>query len=192
MTINNFKNIPLEDLDLVFFDCEFTGLEILKHELIEIGFVKAKAKTLEFIEEGDIKILPEHIETADPQSLEINGYNEEEWKKEGVSKKEGLEEFLRHTENCILIGHNVHADRMFVQKALEEAGLKSNFSYKSLDTLSLGWAKLKGQKEFKTFSLLNEMAPHFKVDTGREHRAIDDARTTYEVFKRLVDPSPKE
>ncbi|MDP3880661.1 MAG: 3'-5' exonuclease [bacterium] len=187
MTIPKFKDTPLEELDLVFFDCEFTGLEILKHELIEIGFVKAKAKTLEFIEEGDIKILPQHIETADPHSLQLNGYNEEEWKNEGVGKKEGLEEFLRHTENCMLIGHNVNADRMFVQKALEEVGLKPNFHYKSLDTLSLGWAKLKDKGNFKTFSLLNELAPHFEVDTGREHRAIDDARTTYQVFKKLID-----
>lgn len=187
MTINEFANTPLEDLDLVFFDCEFTGTEILKHELIEIGFVKAKAKTLEFIEEGDIKILPEHIETADPQALEVNGYNKEEWDKEALGKKDGLKEFLAHTEGCMLIGHNVAWDRMFVQKALEEVGLKPNFSYKSLDTLSLGWAKLKGQGEFKTFSLLKEMAPHFNIDTGREHRAIDDARTTYEVFKKLLD-----
>ena len=69
----------MKGTDLVFIDTETTGLDPSIHELIEIGFVRVKQDwngekpTFEIIEEWDQKIRPEHIKTADPTSLKING-----------------------------------------------------------------------------------------------------------------------
>lgn len=171
--------------DIVFFDTEFTGFELDK-EIIEIGFVKVRAGDLSVITEGDIKIKPEHIELANPESLLISGYNQAEWDREGVTPAAGYAEFLAQTGEAILAGHNVAMDMMHLHSGLERVGLKPNFFYKSLDTFSMAWQKLRGNPAFVKFSL-KELANYFGIDRGRAHRAIDDARTTFAVYKKLIE-----
>lgn len=177
------------DRDIVFFDTETTGL-LPSAEIIEIGFVKVKAHTFEIIEEGDIKLKPAHIERASAESLAIVGYDEEEWNREGVDRKEGLEMFLKHTDGAMLAGHNTVFDRQHVESELEEHGLQPNFFYKSLDTFVMAWSLLGEKPEFTKFSL-GELSKYFNIDQGRAHRAIDDARTTYQVFLKLNEIAKK-
>lgn len=179
------NNVKVWDRDIVFFDAEFTGFELDK-EVIEIGFVKVRAGDLSIIAEGDIKLRPEHIERATPSALLVNGYDEAEWKRDGVSHADGLAEFLAQTKEAILAGHNVAMDWMHLHNALERVGMKPNFFYKSIDTFSMAWQKLRGREEFVKFSLA-ELANYFGVDRGRAHRAIDDARTTLAVYKKLIE-----
>ena len=173
------------DRDIVFFDTETTGL-LPSAELLEIGFVKVKARTFEIIEEGDIKLKPAHIERANAESLAIVGYDEEEWNREGVDRKTGLELFLQHTDGVMLAGHNVVFDRQHVESEREEHGIQPNFFYKSLDTFVMAWSLLGDHPEFEKFSL-GELARYFNIDQGRAHRAIDDAKTTYQVFLKLSE-----
>ncbi len=171
--------------DMVFFDTEFTGFELDK-EIVEIGFIKVRAGDLSVIAEGDIKIKPEHLERANPDSLVITGYNEAEWEREGVSQQAGYAEFLSHTKDALLAGHNVAMDWLHLHNGLERVGLKPNFFYKSVDTFSIAWSKLRGNPAFVKFSL-KELANYFGIDRGRAHRAIDDARTTFAVYKKLIE-----
>lgn len=176
-------SVNIRDFDIVFFDCEFTGLE-LKHEIVEIGWVKARAKTFERMSEGSIKIMPLRLHLANPESLAISGYNEQDWLG-SRSLPDALKEFSRETAGTMLAGHNVAIDLAFLKKSLEECGMQPNYFYKSLDTFNMAWAKLHDKPEFNKFSL-SELAPYFGVDMGMHHRALDDARTTYEVFKKLM------
>jgi DNA polymerase-3 subunit alpha (Gram-positive type) len=179
----NKDEIITDDLDLVFFDTELTGLE-MHHEIIEIGFIKVRAKTFEVIIEKQIKIKPVHLETANRDSLEIAGYKEADWA-DAVDIKTALQEFLSYTENAMLVGHNLPMDWLFLKKSLAECQLPSNFYYKGLDTFSLAWQKLRETGMFHRYSL-KELSAHFNVSQGNAHRALDDARTTYEIFKKLV------
>lgn len=178
------SDIPfiVSEADFVFFDTEMTGLD-LTHELIEIGFVKVKAKTYEVITEKNIRIKPERLNDANPEALAIVGYTDEEWK-DAVDLKTGLSEFLEYTKDTVLVGHNLPFDWMQVKKSLEQVGLTPNYFYKGLDTFSLAWQKLSGKEEFKKFSLA-ELSAFFGIDPGQKHRALDDARTTYQVFMKL-------
>ncbi len=176
--------MKVSERDLVFFDTEMTGVA-LGQEILEIGFVKAKAGTFEVLAEGDIKILPKHIELAEPAALAINGYDEAEWAKEGVELKVGLEMFLSHTSEAILVGHNLPFDWMHFHKGLLDCGLEPNFFYKGFDTFPIAWSKLRDDPKFIKFSL-EELGTHFDIDRGRAHRAIDDARTPYQVFLALM------
>jgi DNA polymerase-3 subunit epsilon len=182
------EEVVVDEMDLVFFDTETTGLD-LRHELIEIGLVKVRAKTLEVIAERDIKIKPTRIADAHPDALRINGYNEAEWA-EAYDLRSGLIEFLSYTKDCMLVGHNLAFDWMQVKNSLEKSNLEPNYYYKGLDTFTLAWEKLRGTGICKRYSL-KELAPHFGIDPGHAHRAIDDARTTYQIFKKLIAlPSP--
>jgi len=178
-------DIPINERDLCFVDTETTGFELSK-ELLEIGAVVVKANTFEKIDEIDIKIKPSHIENASQEALEIVGYNEEEWEKEGVEAKKGLQMFLDFAEDTILVAQNLPFDWMHIQNALEEHGLQPTYHYKGLDTFSLGWLMLGDKIEFPRLSL-KEMAVHFGVDMGAHHRAIDDARTAYGIFLKLIE-----
>lgn len=182
---DKYDNIILDDRDLVFFDTETTGLPP-SAEIIEIGYVKAKAKTFEFLSEGDIKIKPSRIDLASPEALKINGYSEDEWAREGVGKTEGFTAFLRETKDAMLVGHNLAFDREHLEIELENLGMEPNYFYKGLDTFVLAWLLLRGKPELKKYSL-SELAPYYGIDQGRAHRAIDDARTTYYVFKKLLE-----
>jgi DNA polymerase III subunit epsilon len=178
-------DIKTTDRDIVFFDTETGGL-LPSAEMIEIGFVKVRAHTFEIIEEGDIKMMPEHPERMSPESVKLVGYDPEEWKKEAVGRREGIAEFLKHTEGAMLAGHNVVFDRMHLENEMEAHGLPMNFFYKSLDTFVMAWTLLRDNDKFVKFSL-TELAPFFGIDQGHAHRAIDDARTTYYVFMKLLE-----
>ena len=178
------QEVNVAEADLVFFDTETTGFDLNK-ELIEIGLVKVKAKTFEIIIECDIKIKPARIGDADPDALEIVGYDPEEWEREGVDLKTGLEKFLSYTDGAVLVGHNIAFDWMHIKKSLEQCGLHFNYYYKGLDTFSLAWQKLAGQPNLTHMSL-RELSKYFNLSEGRAHRAIDDARTTYRVFLELL------
>lgn len=182
----NKEDIVTDNLDLVFFDTELTGLE-LQHEIIEIGFIKAKARSFEVLIEKQIKIKPTRLEQANKESLAIAGYTPELWT-DAVDAKAALNDFLSYTEGAMLVGHNLPMDWLFLKKSLTEQGLAPNFYYKGLDTFSLAWQKLRHTGKFRRYSL-SELAPYFGIDQGQAHRALDDARTTYQVFKKLNELS---
>ena len=64
--------------NLAFIDIETTGLDVIDHEIIEIGCVLT-TPNLKVIEEFELKIKPEHLEIADPTAMKINHYKEELW-----------------------------------------------------------------------------------------------------------------
>jgi len=110
--------------NLAFIDLETTGLELNKHEITEIGCIVAKqipqknnGAKLEIIEEFEIKVKPKHIETADPVSLEITGYKEEDWQ-DAVTLKEAVGVLAEKTRGAIMVAHNVAFDWAFVNPSL--------------------------------------------------------------------------
>ena len=67
---------------LAFLDIETTGMDVNKHEIIELGCVLVKEQddgSYKIINEIDIKIQPAHIETAEPEALRVNGYDPAAW-----------------------------------------------------------------------------------------------------------------
>lgn len=183
-------DIPVNERDLCFFDTETGGFELDK-ELLEIGAIRVKANTLEKLSEIDIKIKPERIEEANPSALEIVGYNEEEWQREGVSLRDGLMEFLEFARDSILVAHNLPFDWMHLQNNLEKHGLQPTYFYKGLDTFSLAWLMLGSKPELTKLSL-KELSNHFDIDMGTHHRGIDDARSAYKIFVELLKTYERE
>ncbi len=126
--------------NLAFIDIETTGLNILRHEIIEIGCVIA-TPLLEVIEEFDIKIKPGRIEDADPTSLKVNHYKEEDWA-DAISLKEGLQILSEKAKDCIMVGHNVSFDIEFLDCAFSRTNVPNTLHYHRLDTMSIAWACL--------------------------------------------------
>ncbi len=178
------KKIPVKDFDFSFIDTETTGPEP-HHELIELAVIKVSSYNFSILDEWEIKIKPRHIELADPEALKINHYSEEEWR-QAIDLEKALKIFLEKTANTILVGHSLLFDWFYINKALAEYKLQPTFYYKGLDTFSLGWQKLRHLPNLQNLSL-SKMADHFSIVQEKPHSALDDARTAYKVFLKLIE-----
>lgn len=87
-------------------------------------------------------------------------------------------EILKTIGKCIVVGHNVRFDYMFLKTELKNIGIK--FENIMLDTLAMSRDKLP-----KTNHSLENLAKIMKIDTNGAHRAMKDAMITLELFKKI-------
>ena len=170
--------------NFAFIDIETTGLDIINHEIIEIGCVLTSSD-LKVIEEFELKIKPEHIENADPVALKVNHYDIQDWK-EAIDLREAIKIFSEKVKDCIMVGHNVSFDAGFLEHAFSETRIKNSLHYHKLDTISLAWAKFHQDKDVEHFSL-RELCLRFGIENKRAHTALSDARATFELYKKLME-----
>jgi len=175
---------PMKERNLVFFDTEVSSL-YFDNEITELGWLLVEPKTLEVKQEKDIRIKAEHLENADPKSLELSHYSEDIWK-DAVSLKEALINFQENCKGGVLVGYNVSYDWEWIEKAFYQVGMfPPLFHYHKLDVLSMAYIKLKDKAEITKFSL-TEVCNYLKAPRGLEHNALEDARATFEVYKKLI------
>lgn len=176
--------IAFLDRPLAFTDIETTGLDVLEHEIIEIGLVVADQHTLSVIDELEVRVRPEHIERASAEALRVNGYRPEDWQ-DAVSLAEAMDMYATKTAEGIFVAHNVTFDWSFINMAFRLTGVRNRLDYHRLDILTMAWQKLRhsGLAKFN----LNEIAK-FVGAPGEPmpHRALNGARNAYEVFVRLA------
>lgn len=172
---------------LAFVDIETTGIDRDKHEIIELGVVIARMKDGELVvtDQLDIKIQPKHIETAEPQALRINGYNEADWIF-AASLEDAMKSFVKKTEGSIFLAHNITFDYPFVEKALKDCGLENELHFYKIDTLSLAFAVIHNNDDISKLSL-RVLCEKYGIENKKAHSAFADAYATYEVFKKLLN-----
>lgn len=170
--------------NFAFLDIETTGLNLLKHEIIEIGCVVTTPE-LEVIEEFEIKIKPENIENADRVSMKVNHYNEEAWES-AYTLREAMEILKEKVAGCIMVGQNVAFDFGFIEYAFAKLNMQNPMHYHKLDTIAIAWAKLHRDPDLEHFSL-REMCLRFGIENKSAHTGLGDARATYELYKKLME-----
>lgn len=173
----------LKDYDLAFIDAEMTGRGY-EHELIELAVIRVSSFDFSVKDEWVTKIKPRNIANAEPEALAITGYTEEKWK-DAPDLETALPQFLQKTEDTILVGHNVNNDWFYIYKSLAACKLQPTFSYRTLDTVSLAWLKLRNEPDIRRLSL-RELAMHYGITIEKAHSALDDARTAYKIFMKLI------
>jgi len=169
--------------NLAFIDIETTGINVLKHEILEIGCVLTD-NDLNILEEFEIKIKPTHIETADKVALKVNHYSEIDWEN-AISEKEAMKILSGKVKDCIMIGQNVAFDAGFLEYVFAKNKLINSMHYHKLDTISIAWAKLQNRHDIDHYSL-REMCKYFDIKNENPHSALSDAHATYELYKKLM------
>lgn len=169
--------------NFAFIDIEATGINVLRHEILEIGCVLTTPE-LKVIEEFELLVKPERIEDADPVSLKVTRYNKEEWK-EAITLKNAMQILSEKTKDCIMVGQNVSFDVTFLEAAFTQTGVSNHMHYHKLDTLSIAWAKFHKNEDVNHFSL-HELCQRFGIENKRPHTSLSDARATYELYKKLL------
>jgi len=165
-----------------FIDLEMTGLEGSKHEIVEIGLVKVSQPELEVIETWDVKVKPENVSNADPDSLKISGYKEEEWEN-AITLHKMMQILSEKIDGTILAGWNISTDYSFLDSAVTKTGIQLNFRKHVLDVNSYAYGKLGYQWGE---SGLSTTAKKLKIKLDGHHTALPDAMACYEVYKKVA------
>lgn len=170
---------------LAITDTETTGLDAGIHEIIEIGLIVVEQPTLRILDKFNVKVKPEHIQTAQKKALQVNGYNEKEWAK-AWSLKEAMEIYSEKTRNAIFVAQNVYHDWSFINEAFKKTGAEDLMDYHRIDLFTLGWSKKNEFPGLTKFSL-SSMCKYFGIEPEpMPHRAFNGAKKAHEVFRNLI------
>ena len=158
----------------VVIDLEMTGLSARTDQIIEIGAVKVRdgkvADTMECLVNPKCKI-PTRVS-------ELTGITDE-MVQTGVERDEAVERLLAFIGEDILVGHNINFDYSFIKQWA--VNHKRPLVCKGCDTLKLARVLLPAEQPKK----LENLCAYFQIERKREHRALDDALETCEIFERL-------
>ena len=128
-------------------------------------------------------LTPQHIETADPKSLKVNGYNEEDWDT-SISFSSIAEHVHTILKTGLIIGHNVSFDIKFLNHALRECGFRG-VSYRQLDTRMLIYEHIEDAPK----TSMAWCRDFFDMDTEGAHNALKDARACMYIYNQLARSS---
>lgn len=174
--------VPLNELKLAFIDCETTGLNIQKHEIIEVATLIYDPISDSIMKEWESKIAPSNIENADPESLEINGYNKNSYKYKG-NLKSAMIKFNSLVKDCLICGQNVSFDLGFIYKSMENFGIEPTFNRRYIDLMGLAWFAIRNSNISGLG--LDSMCKHFDISNIGAHTALVDCRRTFQVYKKI-------
>jgi CRISPR-associated protein Cas2 len=172
----------IKERPLAFVDLEFSGLGA-EDEILQIGVVLVSQSQLEVIGEWQARVKPTHVHNGDRKSLKIVGYTAKKWK-DALPLKEALEQFDAFVKGAVLVGYNVVGDFFQLKKSYHEVGLVPSYHWQVLDVLSMVFCDLY-HSHLDGFRM-REVIKRFKVKNQQWHDALEDARVTYELFKKLM------
>lgn len=173
-----------------FIDTETTGLDPDRHELIEIGGLIVVAgnpsdiSTYRVVEEFEYKIKPLRIQDANLRSLKVNKYDPSNWV-DARTLPEVMHDLALKTKDAVMVAHNVAFDSAFLEKAFHTTGIANTMHYHRLDTVSMAYALLRAHGEVDRLSL-HSLCEHFEIHQETEHKALADARSMFELYKKLM------
>lgn len=177
--------MKISDRLIAITDLETTGFDSVRQEIIEIGLVLVNQQTLEIKDFLDVKVQPEHLETADPESLKFNGYNAADWQNASTIKAAMLL-YSAKTRDAIFCAYNIVFDWPFILEAFKKTGVDILFDpYHRFDLPSMVWGKLQnsGLERLK----MDKVAEYFGIpEEPKPHQAFTGAMMAYEIYKRLV------
>lgn len=170
-------------MKIALIDLETSGLDPQLHEILEIGCLVIDSDTFEIIDQYETKVRPEHIDTAHPKALEVNGYNEADWV--GAETLENaIGQLSFKIKDTTMMAFNISFDWSFLQAAFRKTNTIDPMSHHRLDLLTLAWSKIPRSKvsnySLKTVCAYLHIPPEPKV-----HRAMNGTMAAHEVYKKL-------
>lgn len=179
----------------VVVDVETTGINPLKHALLEICVV-----LIQINDEGEFHPKSVHFEHVlpfagaeiDTKSLEFLQIDPYQPLRFAVDEKKALMNLFspiyqylkeQHCQKAVLVGHNAWFDLLFINEAIKRTGLRSPFhSFTCFDT-----ATLAGLMYGQTVLSKAIQAAGLDFNSKEAHSAIYDAEKTAELFCTMVN-----
>lgn len=162
--------------EYVVLDLEMTGLSAKTDQIIEIGAAKIRdnqiVETMECLVNPKCKIPTRVVELTGITDEMVQG---------GCDKDVAIETLLDFMEGYILVGQNINFDYSFLKQWA--VNHKRPLEAKACDTLKLARVLLPAEQPKK----LENLCEYFGIERAREHRALDDALETWQVFEKLKE-----
>lgn len=167
----------------VVFDTETTGLNVEYNDIIEISAMKVKngkiiGEPLDLYIETTQDIPPLLGDIVNPMT---HIYDKKKRQAELLQPAAALRQFMRYTEGCVVIGHNVEFDIQIFQNCWQKyVGHDTKMAeWPVFDTLKLMRLLEPHLKSYRLESLL----AHYKLEGVNSHRAIDDVKATVSLLQ---------
>lgn len=167
-------------------DVETSGLDADLNEILEIGLVVFDDQTFEILDTLSVKVIPEHPEICHPKAYEVNGYTPDKWT-DAVPLSTAIKIYVEKISDTYFCAHNTTFDYSFIKKALDKNGIVAEdmIDKHKVDIFTLAWSKIPHDKmskwSLKTICEYLEIPPE-----PLPHRALNDAMSAYEVYKKLM------
>ena len=163
------------DNEYIILDIETTGLSFRTEKITEIGAVKVKdgqiVDTFECFVNPEVPI-PQRI-------VELTGITDE-MVKDAETIDKVMPKFLEFIGNLKLVAHNADFDIGFLKYNAENLGYKMDNEH--IDSLALSRQLYPEFKKHK----LEILAEKLGVKVENAHRALDDVKTLFKVFKIML------
>jgi DNA polymerase-3 subunit epsilon len=171
----------LDEAEFCIVDIETNGSKPEKHQIIEIGAVKIRNKTIIDTFESLVQCdnISEHI-TA------ITGICEDETL-HAPPLKAVMERFSLFLDCAVFVAHDVKFDYSFISAMMQRVGLQPLLN-RSLCTIDIAERTIASYRYGLAY--LNEQLGLYEEAT--HHRALSDAITTTKLFKRSLNHLPHE
>ena len=170
----------IQDLPIVVFDFETTGLNVKTDRIIEIGAVKYKnrkeiARISTFVHPGQL---------VSNEITQITGITND-MLKDAPPMAEVLSDFHDFFRGCVGIAHNAEFDSQLLK--WESMRLGIHCDYFIICTLKMARQLIMHIENRK----LDTLASHFGLTFESRHRSIGDILVTAQVFWKLLDENPR-
>ena len=162
--------------EYVVVDLEMTGLSAKTDQIIEIGAVKIK----------DNQIIDQFETLVDPKCkipariTEITGITDA-MVFGAPDRDEAVAKLLDFIGDSVLVGQNIVFDYSFLKQWA--VNHKRSLELKGCDTLKMARVALPPEQPKR----LDALCVYFGIERKRDHRAMDDAVETWQVFERLKE-----
>jgi DNA polymerase III epsilon subunit-like protein len=185
----NFKR------DILLIDLEFSGFDITKNEILQIGAVLLDKKTLREKKafSSFVRPSPSLWRYRDRESMKVNKISPE-MLKGAPSLKEVIKKFNKtFGHNVMLAAYVGYNDKKFLLEAHRKSNIQFKFDYHYFDLWGLFYAylakknQLTSHKDFAGFGLEYLIKKlKIKIDKNQLHDALVDCRVEAEVLRKII------
>ena len=174
---------PIFRRKAVFVDIETTGVQVERHQIIDIAVVGPDEKD-EW--QSKMHVSDTALALASEGAIKVTGFKKSEWV--GAPKiTEVLTSFMQRVRGHVLIGHNIMFDIGFIRRALGQVGIPADFlPPPCVDTYMLAKQTLThfGLKKF-ALDACNEF---LGLPREGDHRALGGALACKRLYETLTNP----
>jgi DNA polymerase-3 subunit epsilon len=178
--------------DLLLIDLEMTGLDVEKHEIIQISAVLLDRKTLKEKSFFNSYVKSTKWKNRDPEAMAVNKIHSE-WLRNSPSLKKVLFSFSKkfNPKQVILSYYGGPLDMDFLRFAYKRSKIKWQFDYHYFNLWAYFYGilgsknLLKNSKKYTGFTLEDLMA-RLKIKIQNRHDGLADCRAEAEVLRKIV------
>lgn len=160
----------------VVFDFETTGLDPVKHEIIEIGAIRVNRDS-DLHETFSALVIPKGRITA--KITQITGIDRAMIKADGVALAEAIDQFREFVSDLPMVAFNAEFDRAFLSTACQRVG-GNQFDNKFHCALELARKAWPGRKSYRLSAICADAG--ITAQNGAAHRALPDCELAMRTF----------